>query len=30
MLLNFFSNFANISDAEIYFTEIDIINAYST
>mmetsp|Transcript_33529 Transcript_33529/g.32599 ORF Transcript_33529/g.32599 Transcript_33529/m.32599 type:complete len:104 (-) Transcript_33529:1150-1461(-) len=27
-VLNFFSNFANISEAQIYFTEFDIKNAY--
>ena len=29
-LLNFFSNFTNVSDASIYFTQIDITNAYTT
>lgn len=30
MMLNFVSNFANVTDAEIYFSEIEIRNAYST
>ena len=29
-LVNFFSNFTNITDASIYFSEIDITNAYTT
>ena len=29
-LLNFFSNFTNVSDASIYFSQIDITNAYKT
>jgi hypothetical protein len=28
--INFFSGFANISDASIYFTQIDIKNSYKT
>jgi len=28
--INFFSGFANISDASIYFTQIDISNSYRT
>ena len=29
-VVNFFSNLANISEAQIYFSQIDITNAYST
>jgi hypothetical protein len=28
--INFFTGFANISDASIYFTQIDIRNSYRT
>ena len=29
-VLNFISNFTNISDAEIYFSELEIENSYNT
>jgi hypothetical protein len=29
-MLNFLANFTNVSDASIYFTELDIVNAYTT
>jgi len=29
-LLNFLTNFTNVSDASVYFTQIDITNAYTT
>ncbi len=28
MFINFLSNFANLSDAEIYLSELEILNAY--
>ena len=29
-VLNFFMNFANVSDAQLYFTEIEIYDAYTS